>query len=39
MKVYPTRILEAMNNSIKRAGGQPLFEVDTANFSEELTID
>jgi hypothetical protein len=39
MQVYPTGILEAMNNSIKRAGGQPLFEVGPANFSEELTID
>jgi hypothetical protein len=39
MKVYPTGILEAMNNSIKMAGGQPLFDVDPANSSEELTID
>ena len=36
MEVYPGGILAAINNSIERAGGQPLFEVDTANF-EELT--
>jgi len=39
MEVYPVKILTALNNSIREAGGQPLFEVDTANFSEGLTID
>jgi hypothetical protein len=38
MKVYPTGILEAMNNSIESAGGQPLFEVtQTYSTNKELT--
>jgi hypothetical protein len=40
MEVYPTGILEAMNNSIARAGGQPLFEVTQAySMNKELTAN
>lgn len=38
MKVYPVEILTALNNRIREAGGQPLFEVGPANsMNKELT--
>ncbi|MEB3315160.1 MAG: hypothetical protein VKK32_02975 [Candidatus Melainabacteria bacterium] len=38
MKVYPGGILTALNNRIREAGGQPLFEVGPANsMNKELT--
>ena len=39
MKVYPVGILIALNNSIKEAGGQLLFEVTQTPMNKDLTVN